>query len=129
MHATTRLAATAALAAAAMHAAAAQAPAPQRLAERGSVDHVTVYPQGASVTRTLHRELGQGLWEIRIEDLPAGIDPARLQARVRTTDGAAEGGPRLLGVDYEELPGTEWAGSKEGIELAARLQDARRRLE
>ena len=129
MHATTRLAATAALAAAAMHAAAAQAPAPQRLAERGSVDHVTVYPQGASVTRTLHRELGQGLWEIRIEDLPAGIDPARLQARVRTTDGAAEGGPRLLGVDYEELPGTEWAGSKEGIELAARLQDARRRLQ
>ena len=130
MHATTRFAAWSALAAAALQAApaVAQLPAAQRIEDRGSIDRVTVHPQGASVTRTLHRDLARGLWEIRIVDLPEGIDPGQLQARVRTPDGATEGGPRLLGVEYEEVPGTEWAGSKEGIELADRLQDARRRL-
>jgi len=100
----------------------------QRASEPGTVDRVTVYPQGAAVTRTLHRDLSQGLWELRVTGLPQDIDPTRLQAKVRTGDAPAEGAPRLLGVEYEESQGVAFAGSAEGIELATKLDDARRRL-
>ena len=65
----------------------------QRASEPGTVDRVTVYPQGAAVTRTLHRDLSQGLWELRVTGLPQDIDPTRLQAKVRTGDAPAEGAP------------------------------------
>lgn len=113
---------------AAARATAAQDPAPRSVAERGTVDRVTVFPAGASVTRTLHRELAQGLWEIRVTDLPEGIEPARLQARVRAGDGASGAGPRLLGVEYTEVADADPAGSPEAVELANRLRDAQRRL-
>lgn len=100
----------------------------QRASEPGTVDRVTVYPQGAAVTRTLHRDLSQGLWELRVTGLPQDIDPTRLQAKVRTGDAPAEGAPRLLGVEYEESQGVAFAGSAEGIELATKLDDAHRRL-
>ena len=112
----------------AIGAADAQEVAVQRAAEPGTVDRVTVYPQGAAVTRAIHRDLGQGLWEIRVTGLPKGIDPRRLQARVRTGDAPTDGAPRLLGVEYEEVPGMAFAGSPEGTQLAGALEDARRRL-
>ena len=131
MHAATRPAAVLAAIAAllAPSEARAQEVRTQAVAERGTVDRVTLYPRGAAVTRAVHRDLAQGLWELRVTDLPAGIDPRRLQAKVRTGDAAGDGAPRLLGVEYEELPGTEFAGSPEGIELAGKLRDAKRRLE
>ncbi len=132
MHAHSRFALparmTLAAALAAPCAANAQDLAVQRASEPGTVDRVTVYPQGAAVTRTLHRDLAQGLWELRVTGLPQDIDPTRLQAKVRTGDAPAEGAPRLLGVEYEESQGVAFAGSAEGIELATKLDDARRRL-
>ncbi len=132
MHAHSRFAfharMTLAAALAAPCAANAQDLAVQRASEPGTVDRVTVYPQGAAVTRTLHRDLSQGLWELRVTGLPQDIDPTRLQAKVRTGDAPAEGAPRLLGVEYEESQGVAFAGSAEGIELATKLDDARRRL-
>ena len=100
----------------------------QRASEPGSVDRVTVYPQGAAVTRTVHRDLAQGLWELRVTGLPEDIDPTRLQAKVRTGDAPAEGAPRLLGVEYEESEGIAFAGSPEAVELAKRLDESRRAL-
>lgn len=100
----------------------------QRASERGSVDRVTVYPSGAAVTRTVHRDLTQGLWELRVTGLPPDVDPSRIQAKVREADVPTEGAPALLGVEYEETPGVAFAGSAEGIELATKLADARTRL-
>lgn len=100
----------------------------QRASEPGSVDRVTVYPQGAAVTRTVHRDLAQGLWELRVTGLPEDIDPTRLQAKVRTGDAQADGAPRLLGVEFEESEGIAFAGSPEAVELANRLDESRRRL-
>lgn len=106
----------------------------QQIAERsaseaGTIDRVVMYPTGAAVTRALHRELAQGLWTVRVTNLPEGVDPRRLQARLRTGDAPVDGGPRLLGVEYEEAPGIDFAGSPEGVELATKLKDARTRLE
>ena len=97
----------------------------QRASERGSVDRVTVYPSGAAVTRTVHRDLTQGLWELRVTGLPPDVDPSRIQAKVREADVPTEGAPALLGVEYEETPGVAFAGSAEGIELATKLADQR----
>lgn len=105
----------------------AQDPGTRSVSERGSVDHVTVFPSGASVTRALHLELAQGLWEVRVTELPEGVDPARLQARVREGDGASASVPRLLGVEFEEVADADPAGSPEAVELAERLRDAQRR--
>jgi hypothetical protein len=102
---------------------------PQSVTDAGVVDRVVLYPRGAAVTRAIHRDLAQGIWTLRVTDLPEGIDPRRIQAKLRTGDVPVEGGPKLLGVEYEEAPGIEFAGSPEGVELAAKLKDARRRLE
>ena len=101
----------------------------QSVSDAGTVDRVVLYPRGAAVTRAIHRDLGQGIFTLRVTDLPEGIDPRRIQAKLRTGDVPVEGGPKLLGVEYEEAPGIEFAGSPEGVELAAKLKDARRRLE
>lgn len=98
-------------------------------AEAGTIDRVVMYPTGAAVTRALHRELAQGLWTVRVTNLPEGVDPRRLQARLRTGDAPVDGGPRLLGVEYEEAPGIDFAGSPEGVELSEKLKAARLKLE
>ena len=122
----TRLVAAAALAFAAH--APAQDPETKVLSDAGRVERVVVYPRGAAVTRAIRRELPQGLWEVRVAGLPAGVDPSRIQARVRAAAGGpAEDAPRILAVEYEEAPGIDFAGSPEGVELANALRDARRR--
>ena len=95
----------------------------------GHIDRVVVYPSGAAVTRTVHRDLTQGLWTIRVTNLPEGVDGSQIQAKVRSGDAPSADAPRLLGVEFEETPGVDFAGSPEGVELANKLKDARRRLE
>jgi len=107
----------------------AQQVAERSAAEAGTIDRVVMYPTGAAVTRALHRELAQGLWTLRVTSLPEGVDPRRIQARLRTGDVPVDGAPRLLGVEYEEAPGLDLAGSPEGVELAEKLKAARTRLE
>ncbi|MFM8731645.1 MAG: hypothetical protein ACKOGJ_03845 [Phycisphaerales bacterium] len=34
------------------------------------------------MTRAIRRDLPQGLWTVRVTGLPAGVDPAQVQARV-----------------------------------------------
>ena len=105
----------------------AQDPEPQVVSDAGRIERVVLYPRGAAVTRAIRRELGQGLWTVRVTGLPSDVDPAQVQARVRAATGAAADGPRLLSVEYEEAPGIDFAGSPEGIELATKLKDAKRR--
>jgi uncharacterized protein (TIGR02231 family) len=44
-----------------------------------SIDAVTVYPDGATVTRTIHVDLPQGGSVLRARDFPPGLDPASLR--------------------------------------------------
>jgi hypothetical protein len=101
----------------------------QTFSDAGTIDRVVIYPSGAAVTRAVHKDLAQGLWTVRVTNLPEGVDGAQLQAKVRSGDAPNPNGPRLLGVEFEETPGVEFAGSPEGVELANKLKDARRRLE
>ena len=101
----------------------------QTISDAGTIDRVVIYPTSAAVTRVIHQDLAQGLWIVRVTNLPAGVNGAQLQAKVRSGDTPNPSGPRLLGVEFEETPGIEFAGSKEGIDLAERLKEARRRLE
>ena len=101
----------------------------QTVSDAGSIDRVVIYPTSAAVTRVIHKDLTQGLWTVRITNLPAGVNCAQLQAKVRSGDAPNPSGPRLLGVEFEETPGTEFSGSAEGIALAEKLKDALRSLE
>jgi hypothetical protein len=121
----TRLVAAAALAFA-VHAAA-QDPEPKVVSDAGRVERVVLYPRGAAVTRTVRRDLPQGLWDVRVTGLPPGVDPSRIQARVRGAGAPGQDAPRILAVEYEQAPGIDFAGSPEGVELASKLKDARRR--
>lgn len=105
----------------------AQDPEPQVVSDAGRIERVVLYPRGAAVTRAVRRDLPQGLWAVRVTGLPAGVDPAQVQARVRAAPGSAGEAPRLLAVEYEEAPGIDFAGSPEGVELATKLKDAKRR--
>jgi uncharacterized protein (TIGR02231 family) len=53
------------------------------------IDAVTVYPDGATVTRTIHVDLPQGGSVLRARDFPPGLDPASLRVE-------GEGGARLV---------------------------------
>lgn len=105
----------------------AQDPEPQVVSDAGRIERVVLYPRGAAVTRAIRRDLPQGLWTVRVTGLPAGVDPAQVQARVRAAAGSSGEAPRLLAVEYEEAPGIDFAGSPEGVELATKLKDAKRR--
>ncbi|MFM8785657.1 MAG: DUF4139 domain-containing protein, partial [Phycisphaerales bacterium] len=68
-------------------------------------------PAGSPVTRTVQSPCGR----------------SRRMARVRAAAGSSGEAPRLLAVEYEEAPGIDFAGSPEGVELATKLKDAKRR--
>ncbi len=132
---TSRLTALAALAAVAAlattartHAQAAELP-KHDVTEPGVVERVTVYPQRAAVTRVLRQEMSQGLWTVKVANLPAGIDPATLQAKVSVGgDSAAVSAPKLLGVEYGESAGVAFGGSPEGVEMAKKIDAMKRDL-
>ena len=99
------------------------------VSDPGAIDRVVIYPTSAAVTRVIHKDLTQGLWTIRVTNLPEDVVGSQLQAKVRSGDAPGPSAPKLLGVEYEETPGIDFAGSPEGAALAERLKDAKRRLE
>jgi N-terminal domain of unknown function (DUF4140) len=53
------------------------------------VDHVTVFPQGADVTRVADVTLVAGEHRILIKDLPAGVDPRSIRVKGSDLAGVA----------------------------------------
>jgi len=93
----------------------------QQASDRGAIRAVTLYPDRAAVTREVRVRLDQGLWTVRIPELPASVVRDSLQARVR-------GSARLLGVEFSAARQADFASSPEGTALAERVRDLRRRV-
>jgi uncharacterized protein (TIGR02231 family) len=93
----------------------------RQASDRGAIRAVTLYPDRAAVTREVRLRLDQGLWTVRIPELPASVAEDSLQARVR-------GSARLLGVEYSAVRQADFASSPEGTALAERVRDLRRRV-
>lgn len=93
----------------------------QQASDRGAIRAVTLYPDRAAVTREVRVRLDQGLWTVRIPELPASVVQDSLQARVR-------GSARLLGVEFSAARQADFASSPEGTALAERVRDLRRRV-
>ena len=93
----------------------------QQASDRGAIRAVTLYPDRAAVTREVRVRLEQGLWTVRIPELPASVVQDSLQARVR-------GSARLLGVEFSAARQADFAASPEGTALAERVRDLRRRV-
>ena len=55
------------------------APAAAQTDVTSAIDAVTVYPDGATVTRIVHVDLPQGDSVVRARDFPPGLDPASLR--------------------------------------------------
>jgi uncharacterized protein (TIGR02231 family) len=55
------------------------APAAAQTDVTSAIDAVTVYPDGATVTRVIHVDLPQGDSVLRARDFPPGLDPASLR--------------------------------------------------
>ena len=98
----------------------------QRASERGTITAVTLYPDRAAVTRTVRIDLKQGLWALRIADLPRSVLPSSLQAKVVPSAG---GVPKLLGVEFESAARVDFASSPEGAALAEKVRGLQRDLE
>lgn len=98
----------------------------QRASERGTITAVTLYPDRAAVTRTVRIDLKQGLWALRIADLPRSVLPSSLQAKVVPSAGGA---PKLLGVEFESAARVDFASSPEGAALAEKVRGLQRDLE
>jgi uncharacterized protein (TIGR02231 family) len=103
-------------------------PVAQQASDRGTVRAVTLYPDRASVTRSVKVQLKQGLWTLRIPDLPRSVDVRSLQAKVTSTGTAADRAARLLGVEFAATPRMDFASSPEGAALADAVRDLRRKL-
>lgn len=52
---------------------------------RSTIDSVTVYPDGASVTRVIKVDLPSGDSVLRAQDFPPGLDPASLRVEAEAT--------------------------------------------
>ncbi|MCZ8261276.1 MAG: mucoidy inhibitor MuiA family protein [Beijerinckiaceae bacterium] len=92
--------------------------APSRLQE------VTVYPDAATVKRTLEIDIPAGEHELRIDDLPGTIDPASLRVE-------GEGSDRLVigNVDLASRAATDAAGRPDMQQKLAALRKERDRLQ
>lgn len=102
-------------------------PAPTQVSESGAVTAVTLYPDRASVRRTVRARLSRGTWTVRVPGLPRDTEGTSLQAKVLSPSGGADA-PRILGVDYSATPRVDFASSPEGRELVARVRDLERAL-
>lgn len=70
------------------------------------IDRVTVYPDGAVVTRLGRAELMQGASQIVLRGLPAAIDPASIRVEGRGfSQGAGDGAFTVGAVDVRLAPG------------------------
>ncbi|MCZ8184440.1 MAG: mucoidy inhibitor MuiA family protein [Beijerinckiaceae bacterium] len=85
---------------------------------------VTVYPDAATVRRALEIDIPAGEHEVRIDDLPATIDPASLRVE-------GEGSDRLVigNVDLSSRATTGEAGKPEARQKLAALRKERDRLQ
>ena len=101
----------------------------QQASDRGAIRAVTLYPDRAAVTRTVRVDLKQGLWTLRVPELPASVVTSSLQAKVAPADGSApKSTPKLLGVDFSATPKVDFASSPEGVTLAEKVRELKRRL-
>ena len=105
----------------------------QEVANAGTIDSVVLYTQGAAVTRVVRAPLKQGIWNVRVTGLPPGVDANSLQASLgKQADAGSSGAPsvaKLMGVEYQETPLSDFGGTPEGVALAKRLRDLQRTLE
>jgi uncharacterized protein (TIGR02231 family) len=73
------------------------APAAAQTDVTSAIDAVTVYPDGATVTRIIHVDLPQGGSVLRARDFPPGLDPASLRVegdgRARLVIGSIDARP------------------------------------
>ena len=105
-------------------------PAVQSATDNGTVRAVTLYPGRAAVTRVIQRPFKQGLWSLRVSNLPAAVQAGSLQVKVNAADGTTvKSAPKLLGVEYSQTPRVEFSSSPEGIALAEKVQALRRKME
>ena len=102
----------------------------QNASDNGTIRAVTLYPGRAAVTRMVQREFKQGLWSLRISNLPAEVQAGSLQAKVNAAAGATlKSAPKLLAVEYSQTPRVAFSSSPEGIALAEKVQDLQRKIE
>jgi uncharacterized protein (TIGR02231 family) len=102
----------------------------QNASDNGTIRAVTLYPGRAAVTRMVQREFKQGLWALRISNLPAEVQAGSLQAKVNPAAGATlKSAPKLLAVEYSQTPRVAFSSSPEGIALAEKVQDLQRKIE
>ena len=102
----------------------------QTASDDGIIQAVTLYPGRAAVTRGVGRDFKQGLWTLRISNLPASVQGTSLQAKVNPAAGTSpKVAPKLLGVEYSETPRLAFVSSPEGIALAEKVKDIKRRIE
>lgn len=97
---------------------------PKPVDDRGTITKVTLYTERAAVTRTVRRAFDQGVWAVRIGGLPATMNRDSLYAKLVSADAGARP-PKLLAVEYSESSLAEFAGTPEGVAMAARLKDLR----
>ncbi|MBL9141794.1 MAG: DUF4139 domain-containing protein, partial [Phycisphaerae bacterium] len=106
---------------------------PQPIADAGTIERVVLYRGRAAVSRGVHRRFEQGVWAIRVGNLPESVQGASIQAKVARAGagaGAAAGAaPKMLGVEYSQTPLAAFGGSPEGIAAAEKLRDLRRQAE
>lgn len=102
----------------------------QNASDNGAIRAVTLYPGRAAVTRMVQREFKQGLWTLRISNLPAEVQAGSLQAKVNAAAGASlKSAPKLLAVEYSQTPRVAFSSSPEGIALAEKVQELLRNIE
>ena len=102
----------------------------QTASDDGIIQAVTLYPGRAAVTRGVGRDFKQGLWTLRISNLPASVQGTSLQAKVNAAAGTNPTvAPKLLGVEYAETPRLNFVSSPEGLALAEKVKDIKRRIE
>ncbi|MEY4943944.1 MAG: hypothetical protein RL254_2125 [Planctomycetota bacterium] len=102
----------------------------QNASDNGSIRAVTLYPGRAAVTRAVQREFKQGLWALRISNLPVEVQAGSLQAKVNAAAGATlKSSPKLLAVEYSQTPRVAFSSSPEGIALAEKVQGLMQKVE
>lgn len=95
---------------------------PTVIAENGRVDRVVLYRTMAAITRVVRKDLAQGVWEVRIGNLPEDVDGTRIFAKVSSAQGDKAPQPRLLSVDYVEKPSQDFTGTPEGMALSTKVE-------
>lgn len=87
---------------------------------RAGFDAVVVYPDRASVTRIVERDVGPHVDRLTIEDLPAGLERDSLRVRADGPEGL-----RIGALEFEQVRGSERV-SDAARELERRLESLER---